>query len=132
MRKIIALILTAAMLFTLTACAGVDTTKLNGAWTVKLVGGSPVEDAAVSDLPLWTIDGDTVKIEKGGKCVEYGVKPTSGGFEATDNGAAVISVTYNEKDDRLKYSLQEDGKTFEYTLVRYTAEDTEPEAAPAQ
>lgn len=134
MKKIIAIVLMAAVMLCCTAC-GLDMSKVKGDWTVESYGGKTVEQyVEETGLPAAyhtmnaTVTDDTFTTINPNTSISYKIRVKSNGFECLDDSKnVVLAVEYVADKDRLKFSTKDGaGNIVEYILKRGTADLTIP------
>lgn len=144
MKKILAIVLLAALVVCCTAC-GLDMNKVKGEWTLYSVGDKPVDQIAEEQgvLPVQvamngTLTADSFTLTNAANSSTYKITVKSNGFECLDDSKAILfSVTYNKDNDTLSYALDAGSGPVTYVMKRGTADLTIPsdlgstaEAAP--
>lgn len=135
MKKILAVVLMAAVVVCCTACGGLDMNKVKGDWTVETASGKTVEEIAAAngvDIAAVTMNAtvtnDSFTLSSATGSVTYKIKVKGDGFQCVDDFENVfMSVAYDSAKDTLSFKLaQPDGTTFEYVMKRGTADLTVP------
>lgn len=135
MKKIIALVLMAAVMLCCTAC-GLDMSKVKGDWTLATVGGKPVEQIVEEQgvLPVQVAMNGTVTdkdftLANAATSNTYKINIKSNGFECVDDSNTVIlGVVYDKDNDTLSFDMAtSDGSAVTYVMKRGTADLTLPE-----
>ena len=135
MKKILAVVLMAAVVVCCTACGGLDMNKVKGDWTVETASGKTVEEIAAAngvDIAAVTMNAtvtnDSFTLSSATGSVTYKIKVKGDGFQCIDDFENVfMSVAYDYAKDTLSFKLaQQDGTTFEYVMKRGTADLTVP------
>lgn len=130
MRKngIITIFVLIAVMMVLTACSGIDVSKIAGKWHVETINGKSAREfaeengyieAAVQkvvtvsedEVSIACIIGDTYTESKGKTVVR------SNGVEAEIDGI-LFGFTYDEEADTLSYILEADGSQYAYIYSR--------------
>lgn len=133
MKKILAIVLMAAVVVCCTACGGLDMNKVKGDWTVETAAGKTVEEiAAVNGVDIAavtmnaTVTNDSFTLSSATGSVTYKIKVKGNGFECVDDlGNVFMSVAYDSAKDTLTFQLkQADGTVFDYVMKRGTADLT--------
>ncbi len=124
MKKIIMIVLmTAALMITVSSCGGVKIDDIKCDWTVSTVNGKAVAEYTESyEYANYKVTDKSFVysgINADGSPVtsEYAIKMTDKGFEAS-SGSTVINVVYDAKAATL--SFDNNGKS--YTLVKGTSD----------
>ncbi len=113
-----ALMLVAAMVFSIAACGKTDLSKLNGEWTISTIDGkSPADKATEMGIPPYglltnfTLSGNnlttsTYNPTAGEVAVsnQFTVEATSNGFTATDSNGGKTSFIYDSAANTLSYT----------------------------
>ena len=128
-----AIMLVAAMVFSIASCGGTDISKLNGDWTLSSIDGkSPADKAGELGLPSYgllnnyTLSGNTLTVSNydpnSGNVVErlqFTVEAAGNGFTATDSNGGKTSFVYDSSADTLSYSaVGTSGAAESYVLKR--------------
>ena len=133
MKKILAVVLMAAVVVCCTACGGLDMSKVKGDWTVETAAGKTVEEIAAAngvDIAAVTMNAtvtnDSFTLSSATGSVTYKIKVKGNGFECIDDFENVfMTVAYDSAKDTISFKLaQPDGTTFEYVMKRGTADLT--------
>lgn len=133
MKKILAIVLMAAVVVCCTACSGLDMNKVKGDWTVETAAGKTVEEIAAAngvDIAAVTMNAtvttDSFTLSSATGSVTYKIKVKGNGFECIDDFDNVfMSVAYDSAKDTISFKLaQPDGTTFDYVMKRGTADLT--------
>lgn len=133
MKKILAIVLMAAVVVCCTACGGLDMNKVKGDWTVETAAGKTVEEIAAAngvDIAAVTMNAtvttDSFTLSSATGSVTYKIKVKGNGFECVDDFENVfMSVAYDSAKDTISFKLaQPDGTTFDYVMKRGTADLT--------
>lgn len=133
MKKILAVVLMAAVVVCCTACGGLDMNKVKGDWTVETAAGKTVEEIAAAngvDIAAVTMNAtvtnDSFTLSSATGSVTYKIKVKGNGFECVDDFENVfMTVAYDSAKDTLSFKLaQPDGTTFDYVMKRGTADLT--------
>ena len=112
-----AIMLVAAMVFSIAACGGMDISKLNGDWTLSTIDGKSNN---------YTLSGNTLTVSNydpnSGNVVErlqFTVEAAGNGFTATDSNGGKTSFVYDSSADTLSYSaVGTSGAAESYVLKR--------------
>lgn len=132
MKKILAIVLMAALVVCCTAC-GLDMNKVKGDWTVETAAGKTVEEIAAAngvDIAAVTMNAtvttDSFTLSSATGSVTYKIKVKGNGFECVDDFENVfMSVAYDSAKDTLTFQLkQADGTVLDYVMKRGTADLT--------
>ena len=113
-----AIMLVAAMVFSIASCGGMDISKLNGDWTLSSIDGkSPADKAVELGYPSYallnnfTLSGSTLTRStydpNSGNVVDatqFTVEAAGNGFTATDSNGGKVSFIYDSAADTLSYS----------------------------
>ena len=134
MKKIIAIVLMAAVTICCTAC-GLDMSKVKGEWTLSSVGGKPVEQIAEEQgvLPVQvamngTLSDDSFTMANAVNTVNYKIQVKSNGFECLDDSNAIaFSVTYDKDKDTLSFAMDAGSGPVTYVMERGSADLTIPD-----
>lgn len=134
MKKIIAIVLMAAVMMCCTAC-GLDMSKVKGEWTLSSVGGKPVEQIAEEQgvLPVQvamngTLSDDSFTMANAVNTVNYKIQVKSNGFECLDDSNAIaFSVTYDKDKDTLSFAMDAGSGPVTYVMERGSADLTIPD-----
>ena len=135
MKKILAVVLMAAVVVCCTACGGLDMSKVKGNWTLETAAGKTVEEiAAANGVDIAsvtmnaTVTNDSFTLSSATGSVTYKIKVKGNGFECIDDFENVfMTVAYDSAKDTLSFKLaQPDGTTFDYVMKRGTADLTVP------
>ena len=134
MKKIIAIVLMAAVMMCCTAC-GLDMSRVKGEWTLSSVGGKPVEQIAEEQgvLPVQvamngTLSDDSFTMANAVNTVNYKIKVKSNGFECLDDSNAIaFSVTYDKDKDTLSFAMDAGSGPVTYVMERGSADLTIPD-----
>ena len=129
MKKLMAILMTAAIALTCTACSiSIDMNKINGEWTVSTIGGQTTEEyAAANGLDITqvainaTVSDKNVVFAKYDSSVTCDIEAKSNGFEAKYNDSTILTVVYDSSAETLSFDLIIDNNTVEYVLVKGTA-----------
>lgn len=129
--RILAIVMTFALIISCAACGGVDMSKMKGDWTVSTINGQSVADYA-ANLGLdeyqcainFTIDDKNVTCTNAASSV-------SGAYTVGSDG---IKVTLSEiefgivlnADGTLSYKMNVEGTEYTYVLVKGTSSLTPP------
>lgn len=133
MKKILAIVLMAAVVVCCTACGRLDMNKVKGDWTVETAAGKTVEEIAAAngvDIAAVTMNAtvttDSFTLSSATGSVTYKIKVKGNGFECIDDFDNVfMSVAYDSAKDTISFKLaQPDGTTFDYVMKRGTADLT--------
>lgn len=133
MKKILAVVLMAAVVVCCTACGGLDMNKVKGDWTVETASGKTVEEIAAAngvDIAAVTMNAtvtnDSFTLSSATGSVTYKIKVKGNGFECVDDFENVfMSVAYDSAKDTLTFQLkQADGTVLDYVMKRGTADLT--------
>lgn len=133
MKKILAIVLMAAVVVCCTACGGLDMNKVKGDWTVETAAGKTVEEIAAAngvDIASVTMNAtvttDSFTLSSATGSVTYKIKVKGNGFECIDDFDNVfMTVAYDSAKDTISFKLaQPDGTTFDYVMKRGTADLT--------
>ena len=133
MKRILAVVLMAAVVVCCTACGGLDMNKVKGDWTVETAAGKTVEEIAAAngvDIAAVTMNAtvtkDSFTLSSATGSVTYKIKVKGNGFECIDDFENVfMTVAYDSAKDTLSFKLaQPDGTTFDYVMKRGTADLT--------
>lgn len=133
MKKILAVVLMAAVVVCCTACGGLDMNKVKGDWTVETASGKTVEEIAAAngvDIAAVTMNAtvttDSFTLSSATGSVTYKIKVKGDGFQCIDDFENVfMSVAYDSAKDTISFKLaQPDGTTFDYVMKRGTADLT--------
>lgn len=133
MKKILAIVLMAAVVVCCTACGGLDMNKVKGDWTVETAAGKTVEEIAAAngvDIAAVTMNAtvtnDSFTLSSATGSVTYKIKVKGNGFECIDDFDNVfMTVAYDSAKDTISFKLaQPDGTTFDYVMKRGTADLT--------
>ena len=133
MKKVLAIVLMAAVVVCCTACGGLDMNKVKGDWTVETAAGKTVEEiAAVNGVDIAavtmnaTVTNDSFTLSSATGSVTYKIKVKGNGFECVDDFENVfMTVAYDSAKDTISFKLaQPDGTTFDYVMKRGTADLT--------
>ena len=132
MKKILAIVLMAAVVVCCTAC-GLDMSKVKGDWTVETASGKTVEEIAAAngvDIAAVTMNAtvtnDSFTLSSATGSVTYKIKVKGNGFECVDDFENVfMTVAYDSAKDTLSFKLtQPDGTALDYVMKRGTADLT--------
>lgn len=135
MKKIIAIVLMAAVMLCCTAC-GLDMSKVKGDWTLDTIGGKTIAQLTeeTGALPVQyamnlTVTDNSATFTNAASSATYSIQVKSNGFECCDDSKAIImSVTYDPAKDTLSYKMAgADGNAVEYVMKKGTADLTIPE-----
>lgn len=135
MKKIIAIVLMAAVMLCCTAC-GLDMSKVKGDWTIDTIGGKTISQLTEENgtLPIqyamnMTVTDDSATLTNAATSVTYSIQVKSNGFECCNDAKEIImSVTYDAAKDTLSYKVAgADGNPVDYVLKKGTADLTVPE-----
>ena len=135
MKKILAIVLMAAVVVCCTACGGLDMNKVKGDWTVETAAGKTVEEIAAAngvDIAAVTMNAtvttDSFTLSSATGSVTYKIKVKGNGFDCVDDFENVfMTVAYDSAKDTISFKLaQPDGTTFDYVMKRGTADLTVP------
>ena len=133
MKKVLAVVLMAAVVVCCTACGGLDMNKVKGDWTVETASGKTVEEIAAAngvDIAAVTMNAtvttDSFTLSSATGSVTYKIKVKGDGFQCIDDFENVfMSVAYDSAKDTISFKLaQPDGTTFDYVMKRGTADLT--------
>lgn len=128
-----AIMLVAAMVFSIASCGGTDISKLNGDWTLSSIDGkSPADKAGELGLPSYallnnfTLSGNTLTVStydpNSGNVADgtqFTVEAAGNGFTATDSNGGKTSFVYDSSADTLTYSaVGASGAAESYVLKR--------------
>ena len=132
-KKILVIVLMAAVLVCCTACGGLDMSKVKGNWTLETAAGKTVEEIAAAngvDIASVTMNAtvttDSFTLSSATGSVTYKIKVKGNGFECIDDFENVfMTVAYDSAKDTISFKLaQPDGTTFDYVMKRGTADLT--------
>ena len=138
MKKIIMIVLmTAALMITVSSCGGVKIDDIKGDWTVSTVNGKAVAEYTDSyEYANYKVTDKSfvysgINADGSPVTTEYAIKMTDKGFEAS-SGSTVINVVYDAKAATL--SFDNNGKS--YTLAKGTSDlkpaETKETAEPVE
>lgn len=132
MKKIIAIVLMAAVMLCCTAC-GLDMSKVKGDWTLETIAGKTVAEIAEKNGvdPVYTrmnatVTDDSFTLTSATGTLTYKIQVKGNGFECLDDSNNIfMSVAYDSAKDTLTFQLkQADGTVFDYVMKRGTADLT--------
>ena len=134
MKKIIAIVLMAAVMLCCTAC-GLDMSKVKGDWTLETAAGKTVAELAegsgkdIASVTMnATVTDDSFTLSSVTGSVTYKIQVRANGFECLDDSKNVVmGVIYDSAKDTLTFQLkQADGSVMDYVMKRGTADLTIP------
>lgn len=134
MKKIIAIVLMAAVMLCCTAC-GLDMSKVKGDWTLETIAGKTVAEVAEKNGvdPAYTrmnatVTDDSFTLTSATGTLTYKIQVKANGFECLDDSNNIfMSVAYDSAKDTLNFKMkQADGSTADYVLKKGTADLTIP------
>ena len=132
MKKIIAIVLMAAVMLCCTAC-GLDMNKVKGDWTLETAAGKTVAELAegsgkdIASVTMnATVTDDSFTLSSVTGSVTYKIQVRANGFECLDDSKNVVmGVIYDSAKDTLTFQLkQADGTVLDYVMKRGTADLT--------
>ena len=132
MKKILAVVLMAAVVVCCTAC-GLDMDKGKGDWTVEAAGGKTVEEIAAAngvDIASVTMNAtvtdDSFTLSSVTGSETYKIQVRANGFECLDDSKNVVmGVVYDSAKDTLTFQLkQADGNVMDCVMKKGTADLT--------
>ena len=133
MKKILAIVLMAAVVVCCTACGGLDMNKVKGDWTMETAAGKTVAELAegsgqdpASVTMNATVTDDSFTLSSITGSVTYKIQVRANGFECLDDSKNVVmGVIYDSAKDTLTFQLkQADGSVMDYVMKRGTADLT--------
>ena len=133
MKKILAVVLMAAVVVCCTACGGLDMSKVKGNWTLETAAGKTVAELAegsgkdpASVTMNATVTDDSFTLSSVTGSDTYKIQVKSNGFECLDDSDNVaMSVTYDSDKDTLNFQLaQPDGSVSDCVMKKGTADLT--------
>ena len=133
MKKVLAIVLMAAVVVCCTACGGLDMSKVKGNWTLETAAGKTVEEIAAAngvDIASVTMNAtvtdDSFTLSSVTGSETYKIQVRANGFECLDDSKNVVmGVIYDSAKDTLTFQLkQADGSVMDCVMKKGTADLT--------
>ena len=133
MKKILAVVLMAAVVVCCTACGGLDMSKVKGNWTLETAAGKTVAELAegsgkdpASVTMNATVTDDSFTLSSVAGSETYKIQVRANGFECVDDSKNVVmGVVYDSAKDTLTFQLkQADGNVMDCVMKKGTADLT--------
>ena len=133
MKKILAIVLVAAVAVCCTACGGLDMSKVKGDWTMETMAGKTVAELAegsgqdpASVTMNATVTDDSFTLSSVTGSITYKIQVKANGFECLDDSKNVVmGVIYDSAKDTLTFQLkQPDGSVMDCVMKKGTADLT--------
>lgn len=131
--KVLSLVLVLALVMaTLTACGGIDVSKIKGDWKVSTINDVDTDafaEAQEADVNLFrgglTITDKQVTVINAVSSTTFDFEVRANGIEAIQDGVVVLSLAYDENAQTLTMQQDMDGDgaaDFKYVYVKGTVE----------
>ena len=133
MKKILVIVLMAAVLVCCTACGGLDMSKVKGDWTLETADGKTVAELAESSgkdpasvTMNATVTDDSFTLSSVTGTDTYKIQVKANGFECLDDSKNVVmGVIYDSAKDTLTFQMAKpDGSAMECVMKKGTADLT--------